>query len=176
VYRFDRPDDIHGEIGEGAGCRVGITVSKKLGGAVERNRLKRQLWEAIDRCGVLPEGYDLVVIARPGLPDAIASNGFDWLVELVAEQVEKLISNDGQSVWAGQVGLRQVLMSARQAIRWASVAPVLALIFAYRRLISPFLAPRCRYYPTCSAYAAQALRERGVIAGVWLADRERSSL
>jgi len=96
VYRFDRPDDIHGEIGEGAGCRVGITVSKKLGGAVERNRLKRQLWEAIDRCGVLPEGYDLVVIARPGLPDAIASNGFDWLVELVAEQVEKLISNDGK--------------------------------------------------------------------------------
>ena len=60
-------------------------------------------------------------------------------------------------------------MSARQAIRWASVAPVLALIFAYRRLISPFLAPRCRYYPTCSAYAAQALRERGLIAGAWLA-------
>jgi len=32
-------------------------------------------------------------------------------------------------------------------------------ILVYRRLISPLLGPRCRYYPTCSAYAEQAVRE-----------------
>jgi hypothetical protein len=41
----------------------------------------------------------------------------------------------------------------------------------YRRLISPLLAPRCRYYPTCSQYAEQAVRElgpfRGTIVAVW---------
>src|SRR5665647_1585160 len=60
-------------------------------------------------------------------------------------------------------------MSLRAMTRRVATAPLLAVIFVYRRAISPFLAPRCRYHPTCSAYAAQALRERGLIAGTWLA-------
>jgi putative membrane protein insertion efficiency factor len=35
----------------------------------------------------------------------------------------------------------------------------------YRRVISPALPPRCKYYPSCSAYAVQAVRELGVIRG-----------
>jgi putative membrane protein insertion efficiency factor len=35
----------------------------------------------------------------------------------------------------------------------------------YRRLIAPALPPRCKYYPSCSAYAVQAVRELGVIRG-----------
>lgn len=42
-------------------------------------------------------------------------------------------------------------------------------IRAYRRLISPLLGPRCRYYPTCSAYAEQAVRELGPVRGTILA-------
>ena len=38
-------------------------------------------------------------------------------------------------------------------------------LLLYRRLISPALPPRCRYYPSCSAYAVQAVRELGVIRG-----------
>ena len=40
---------------------------------------------------------------------------------------------------------------------------------AYQRLISPALAPRCKYYPTCSAYAEQAVRELGIVRGTILA-------
>lgn len=46
---------------------------------------------------------------------------------------------------------------------------VLAPIRFYRAVISPNLAPRCRYYPTCSAYAEEAIREVGVIRGTLLA-------
>jgi uncharacterized protein len=38
-------------------------------------------------------------------------------------------------------------------------------LHAYRAVISPNLAPRCRYYPSCSTYALQAVRELGVIRG-----------
>jgi putative membrane protein insertion efficiency factor len=51
----------------------------------------------------------------------------------------------------------------------ALVAVLLAPLRAYRAFVSPALAPRCRYYPTCSSYAEQAVRERGVLRGVALA-------
>jgi putative membrane protein insertion efficiency factor len=48
---------------------------------------------------------------------------------------------------------------------------MLALIGVYQRWISPALPQRCKYYPTCSAYTAQAIRElgpvRGSIVGAW---------
>jgi uncharacterized protein len=48
-------------------------------------------------------------------------------------------------------------------------AVLLAPIRLYQRWISPAIAPRCRYYPTCSDYAAQAIRELGPIRGLILA-------
>lgn len=45
----------------------------------------------------------------------------------------------------------------------------LAPITLYRRFISPLMAPRCRYYPTCSAYAVDAIRGYGVRRGLVLA-------
>lgn len=42
---------------------------------------------------------------------------------------------------------------------------LLAPIRAYSRLISPALPARCRYYPTCSAYAEEAVRTHGIIRG-----------
>jgi len=42
------------------------------------------------------------------------------------------------------------------------------LITAYQRYISPFLGPRCRFYPTCSAYAGQAITRFGIVRGGWL--------
>jgi len=45
------------------------------------------------------------------------------------------------------------------------------LVSAYRLLISPFTTPSCRYLPTCSAYAAEAIQKHGAIRGTWLALR-----
>lgn len=46
---------------------------------------------------------------------------------------------------------------------------VLAPIVVYQRVISPALPRRCKYEPTCSRYAAQALREFGILRGLALA-------
>jgi putative membrane protein insertion efficiency factor len=48
-------------------------------------------------------------------------------------------------------------------------ALLLAPITLYQRFISPGLPARCRYHPTCSAYAAEAVRDYGVIRGAILA-------
>lgn len=40
---------------------------------------------------------------------------------------------------------------------------------AYQRLISPLIAPRCKYYPTCSNYAVEAVKTYGVMRGSVLA-------
>ena len=47
-------------------------------------------------------------------------------------------------------------------------AILLAVLGAYRRLVSPLLPPACRFYPTCSAYAAEAVRRHGALKGSYL--------
>lgn len=42
------------------------------------------------------------------------------------------------------------------------------LIFFYQKAISPYLGKNCRYYPTCSEYFAQALKNYGLLRGIWL--------
>ena len=46
-----------------------------------------------------------------------------------------------------------------------------APIRAYQVLLSPLLPPSCRYEPTCSAYALEALKIHGPVRGLWLAAR-----
>jgi uncharacterized protein len=58
-----------------------------------------------------------------------------------------------------------------QFLSFMNVIQVLLLtsIQLYRQLISPLLPPTCRFQPTCSAYAMEAIRGHGAIAGGWLA-------
>jgi ribonuclease P protein component len=80
LYSFPR------EEADDGGPRLGLAVSRQLGGAVERNRLKRRLRAAFaELADDLPTGNDYVLIARPGLGDAVESRGFPWLAERVAE-------------------------------------------------------------------------------------------
>jgi ribonuclease P protein component len=70
--------------------RVGLAVPRKAGGAVRRNRLKRQLREVwrllLDE---LPPGHDYVLVVRPGLAEAAEQRGFDWLRDRVTEVLQK---------------------------------------------------------------------------------------
>ena len=59
-----------------------------------------------------------------------------------------------------------------KAIMYSDVLQgVLLLITIYQTAISPLLGPRCRFYPSCSSYAAQAVSEFGVLRGSLLAVR-----
>jgi putative membrane protein insertion efficiency factor len=45
---------------------------------------------------------------------------------------------------------------------------LMGFIQFYRKCISPFTPPSCRFYPTCSAYGLEAIQKHGAIAGGWL--------
>ncbi len=51
---------------------------------------------------------------------------------------------------------------------------LIGLITGYRRFVSPLLAERCRFYPSCSAYGLQAVKVHGAGRGSWLAVRRLS--
>jgi uncharacterized protein len=48
---------------------------------------------------------------------------------------------------------------------------LLAIIRAYQFLLSPWVGNQCRFYPTCSHYAAEAIERHGSLCGSWLAVR-----
>lgn len=48
---------------------------------------------------------------------------------------------------------------------------LILLVRGYQVVISPHLPPSCRYYPSCSAYAIEALTKHGALRGSWLAAR-----
>lgn len=52
--------------------------------------------------------------------------------------------------------------------------PMLILIRSYQRAISPLLPPACRYAPTCSQYALEAIEGHGALRGAWLAAKRLS--
>ena len=85
VYAFARDP--------GAGAsepRVGLTVSRKVGGAVERNRVKRLLREASARVTPhLAADVDLVIVARPGLAEALVEERLDWLEAELRELAQR---------------------------------------------------------------------------------------
>ncbi|MES1929086.1 hypothetical protein SADO_07517 [Salinisphaera dokdonensis CL-ES53] len=64
-----------------------------------------------------------------------------------------------------------ILSRLRYALRWLAVRALQLPILVYRYGISPMIGPRCRYMPTCSAYALEALELHGPIRGGWLAFR-----
>ncbi len=56
-------------------------------------------------------------------------------------------------------------------VRKIAIFPFIVLIRFYQVCISPLKPPTCRFTPTCSAYALEALRKHGLFKGSWLAVR-----
>jgi putative membrane protein insertion efficiency factor len=59
-------------------------------------------------------------------------------------------------------------MTAAQRATEAVARLLKGAILAYRYLLSPLLGPRCRYLPTCSEYALEAISRHGPLKGGWL--------
>jgi ribonuclease P protein component len=92
LYAFPR-----GEEGE---PRLGLSVSRRVGGAVERNHVKRLLREAFEHeSSGLPEGVDIVVVARPEARVVAERDGLDGirsaLAELIARARERAVGERG---------------------------------------------------------------------------------
>lgn len=86
VYAFSRDD----EPGT-TPARLGLSVSKKVGGSVERNRVKRVLRERFaEIVETLPRGIDVVVIARPGCAEYVEEKGSAAIGARLAELAEKV--------------------------------------------------------------------------------------
>jgi ribonuclease P protein component len=76
---------------EADGPRLGLSVSRRVGGAVERNRVKRVLREAFwAEAERLPPGSDYVVVARPDARELAAREGMGGVRTALAELVDGL--------------------------------------------------------------------------------------
>ena len=75
LYAFPREEDDEAADSE-PDVRLGVSVSRKVGGATERNAVKRALREAFWALGErLPEGYDFVLVARPDVAGLVEREG-----------------------------------------------------------------------------------------------------
>lgn len=61
--------------------------------------------------------------------------------------------------------MRNLLNNFTKALGWLLMLP----IKFYRRFISPLTPPSCRFTPTCSEYAIEAIQKHGPFKGTWLA-------
>jgi putative membrane protein insertion efficiency factor len=66
---------------------------------------------------------------------------------------------------------RTVLVQVARGLRRLPVLALTLVVRGYQLFVSPLLGPRCRFYPSCSAYALTALQRHGAVRGSWLAVR-----
>lgn len=90
LYVFPRGSD-------GGPPRLGLSVSRRVGGAVQRNQVKRLLREAFaQECARLPDGSDAVVIARRGASELAQRDGLAGVRESLACLIDQVAGAQGR--------------------------------------------------------------------------------
>ena len=139
-------------------ARLGVIVGRAYDRrSTRRHMFKRRVREAFRLQRQHMPGLDVVVRARHQVGDAILSKALDDAFSGLAKHpadallTERPKENPKESQGAARV--------------------VLLLLRGYQLFLSPLLGPRCRFYPTCSTFAMQAVRDHGVLHGLRLTAR-----
>ena len=169
-----------------ADASILISVSKRrFKRAVKRNRVKRQIREAYrvnkhELLNALAEKKCRLAIAFIYLSDQLTESSVieERVKTALARIVEKVTVSDANM--AGGVGrghspgghtLRNkcASRSAYEAMKRLLSYLLLLPIYFYRKCISPMTSPSCRFTPTCSQYAVEAIKKHGPFKGLYLA-------
>ena len=141
-------------------------MGRALGGAVQRNRMKRRLREAVRLSRpVAGVAADVVINPKKSLLTADFADVLNEVRRAFAVIEQKL---------SGKVAPAAELKSARpeaenRILRQCAKFVTLQLLRAYKWAISPMFPPACRYVPTCSEYAMEAVERYGALRGGWMA-------